>query len=132
MNLPSEDLFYVFSDDLTGKERLAAWEREYLRTGIILCRGNKTKTALYLGFTVKTLYNKLFKYPDLRKLMSEQELSSLEEQPLVERAYMKNVKAIRLNRLGEMKIKRIAKTFWFRQLPEEEREIIKTRIRKQY
>lgn len=48
--------------NLTFKEKLESYEREIIRHALIETGGNKTHAAKKLGFTIRTLRNKLNKY----------------------------------------------------------------------
>ncbi len=50
------------SDSLSYREKLEACEREIIRQALIETGGNKTQAAKRLGFTIRTLRNKLRKY----------------------------------------------------------------------
>lgn len=52
---------------MTGKQRRVAWERRYLLSGLIECKGHREKTAEYLGFSSRSIRNWLNKYPDIKK-----------------------------------------------------------------
>ncbi len=48
--------------DLPFRERLDICEREIIRQALIECKGNKTQAAKKLGFTLRTLRNKVRKF----------------------------------------------------------------------
>lgn len=48
--------------DVSGLPTMAELERTYLETVLAKMGGNKVKTAKILGFSVKTIYNKLDGY----------------------------------------------------------------------
>lgn len=50
------------NQNLTFKERLEYYEREIIRQALVESGGNKTRAAQKLGFTIRTLRNKLNKY----------------------------------------------------------------------
>lgn len=41
---------------------IAEMERELIIERLAICEGNKTQTAMTLGITIKTLYNKIHEY----------------------------------------------------------------------
>lgn len=123
-----ERFFYIFNNNLTGEERLLAWKKEYLRTGLILCDYKKQKTAEFLGITRKTVDNWLKAYPDLCLKFRDVDMN----EDVVAEYIFENGKSYKVKDFAKKKIARIAKQFWFRQLSEEERIKIKLRILKQY
>lgn len=50
------------NQDLNFKAKLNLYEREIIRQALVATKGNKTQAAKKLGFTIRTLRNKLKKY----------------------------------------------------------------------
>ncbi len=57
-------LLQIINDrnDLSYRDKLEACEREIIRQALVECENNKTKAAQKLGFTLRTLRNKVNKY----------------------------------------------------------------------
>jgi len=56
----------LFTDHYTPQERKRLYQREYLRRGLLVCKGNRDKTAEYLNMSIRSLRDHLNKYPDLK------------------------------------------------------------------
>ncbi len=59
---PANLQFPEDNEDLSYRERLNNYEREVIRQALMECEGNRTRAAKKLGFTPRTLRNKIAKY----------------------------------------------------------------------
>jgi len=57
----------IFEHNLEGHQRQLLLERMQVELAMILTGGCKAKAAKFWGWSVKTLYNKLERYPALKK-----------------------------------------------------------------
>lgn len=97
-------LLKVIEDEpVSGQERKAAFEKAYLVYCLYLSRGNLTSTATYSGFTVKTIYNWLDKYPDVKEALIDyrdykkpEKLRAMVEPYLIREDVLRNIKVKKL------------------------------------
>ncbi len=127
----TKDLFYIFTDEMSGEERYRSWKKEYIRAGLILCDWNKSKAARFLGISLKTLRNWMDDHPEVEEFKGYRFGYSKAIEEVVDFNGCQT-KTYRVKDYAKKKIERIAQQFWFRQLSEEEREKVKTRILEQY
>ncbi len=53
---------FIDDENLSYREKIDQFEREMIRQALMECNGNKTQAAKKLGFTIRTLRNKINKY----------------------------------------------------------------------
>ena len=57
----------IFNSTITGTKRAELLDRMMIEIAMTITGGNKTQAAKFWGWTPKTVYNKLGRYPDIER-----------------------------------------------------------------